>query len=200
VDDERALLQRLRAGDEDAFMHLVARHDASMRRVARSFVRTPAIADDVVQEAWLGVIGGLPSFEGRSSLRTWIYRILVNRARSRAVREARDVPFSTLEGDRPAVDAAAFGPDGHWASTPAQLDLDPETRLLRAELRDALLGAVGGLPDAQRVVITLRDIAGLEAEEVCELLGLSDGNQRVLLHRARARVRTALAPVVEVVA
>jgi RNA polymerase sigma-70 factor (ECF subfamily) len=199
VDDERALLQRLRAGDEEAFVTLVGRHDASMRRVARSFVRTQALADDVVQETWLGVVGGLHAFEGRSSLRTWIYRILVNRARTRAVREARDLPFSTMEGDdRPAVDAAAFGGDGHWASTPARLDLDPESHLLRAELREALLGVVDELPEAQRAVITLRDIVGLGAEEVCELLGLTDGNQRVLLHRARARVRAALAPVVEV--
>ena len=199
MDDERLLLQKLRSGDEDAFMSLVARHDASLRRIARSFVRTPAVADDVVQETWLGVVDGIASFEGRSSLRTWMFRILVNRARSRAVREARDVPFSAMAiDDRPAVDPAAFAVDGHWVSSPARLDLDPETHLLRSELRERLLGLIDSLPDAQRAVITLRDIAGLSAEETCELLELSDGNQRVLLHRARARVRAELAPIVEV--
>jgi RNA polymerase sigma-70 factor (ECF subfamily) len=199
VDDERALLQRLRAGDEDAFMTLVACHDASLRRVARSFVRTSSMADDVVQETWLGVVGGLAAFEGRSSLRTWIFRILVNRARTRAEREARDLPFSamSLEG-HPAVDPAAFGADGHWTSSPARLDLEPETQLLRSELRDCLLGVVDALPAPQRAVLTLRDIAGLSAEETCELLELSDANQRVILHRARARLRTELAPILEV--
>ena len=180
-------------------MSLVARYDASLRRVARSFVRTPTVADDVVQETWLGILDGLESFEGRSSLRTWMFRILVNRARSRGVREARDVPFSALSpDDKPAVDPAAFGADGHWVSSPARLDLEPETELLRSELRERLLGIVDRLPAAQRAVITLRDIAGLSPEETCELLELSDGNERVLLHRARTRVRTELAPLVEV--
>jgi RNA polymerase sigma-70 factor (ECF subfamily) len=200
VDDDAALLERLRAGDEAAFDELVARHDGALRRVARTYVRTDAAAADVVQETWLGVIRGLASFEGRSSLRTWIFRILVNRARTRALREARDLPFSSLEtDDEPEVEPSAFSRDGHWASAPPRLDAEPETNLLSAELRAHLLEAVDGLVPAQRAVITLRDLVGLGADEVCELLDLSEGNQRVLLHRARSRVRTALLPLVEVV-
>jgi RNA polymerase sigma-70 factor, ECF subfamily len=200
VDGEQALVARLRAGDERAFEALVARHDAAMRRLARTFVRTDAAVDDVVQETWLGVIRGLGAFEGRSSLKTWIFRILANQARTRAVRDARNVPFSALaDDDRPTVDPAAFSADGRWRSAPARLDGDPETGLLSAELRARLLAAVDMLPADQRAVITLRDLVGLPAAEVCELLDVSDGNQRVLLHRARARVRTALLPLVEVV-
>jgi RNA polymerase sigma-70 factor, ECF subfamily len=199
VEDERALLERLRGGDEQAFEALVTRHNGPLRRLARTFVRTDAAADEVVQETWLGVVRGLDAFEGRSSLATWIYRILVNIARTRAVRDARNVPFSALESDdRPAVDPAAFAADGRWTSAPARLDTEPETGLLTRELRAQLLRAVDGLPANQRAVITLRDLAGLSAPEVCDLLELSDANQRVLLHRARASVRTALLPLVEV--
>jgi RNA polymerase sigma-70 factor, ECF subfamily len=198
VEDERALLRRLRAGDEEAFDALVARHDAALRRVARTFVRTPSAADDVVQETWLGVVHGLDGFEGRSSLRTWIFSILANRARTRAARDARSVPFSAIEDeDRPAVEPAAFSADGRWTSAPPRLDFDPETQLLSAELRERLLGVVEELPPAQRTVITLRDLLGIPAEDVCVLLELSEGNQRVLLHRARSRVRTALRPITE---
>ena len=199
MDDDRALLERLRAGDEAAFRELVARHDGALRRVARTFVRTPSAADDVVQETWLGVIRGLSAFEGRSSLRTWIFRILVNRARTRGVRDARSVPFSALEVDDGAsVEPAAFGADGRWRSAPPRLECDPETNLLSTELREHLLQAIDELAPAQRAVITLRDLVGASAEEVCELLELSEGNQRVLLHRARSRVRAALVPLVEV--
>jgi RNA polymerase sigma-70 factor (ECF subfamily) len=199
VDEDHVLLERLRAGDEAAFETLVERHDGALRRVARTFVRTPSAADDVVQETWLGVIHGLSAFEGRSSLRTWIFRILVNRARTRAVRDARSVPFSALEHDNaPAVEPAAFGADGRWTSAPPRLECDPEGSLLSGELREHLLLAVDELPPAQRAVITLRDLVGVSSEEVCELLELSDGNQRVLLHRARTRVRAALVPLVEV--
>jgi RNA polymerase sigma-70 factor, ECF subfamily len=198
VDDDRVLLERLRAGDEAAFRTLVDRHDRALRRVARTFVRTSSAADEVVQETWLAVVRGLDDFEGRSSLRTWIFSILVNRARTYAVRDARSVPFSALESDDgPTVEPAAFGADGRWSSAPPRLDGDPETGLLAAELREHLLQAVDTLPPAQRAVITLRDLVGVSPEEVCELLELSDGNQRVLLHRARARVRTALTPLVE---
>jgi RNA polymerase sigma-70 factor (ECF subfamily) len=199
LDDDRALRERLRAGDEHAFEALVARHDGALRRVARTFVRTDSAAEEVVQEAWLGVMRGLGTFEGRSSLRTWIFRILVNKARTRAARDARSLPFSALErDDRPAVEPAAFAADGRWVSAPARLDDDPETGLLSAELRRHLRRAVDALPPQQRAVITLRDLVGLSAREVCDLLELSDANQRVLLHRARARVRTALLPLVEV--
>lgn len=199
MEDERALLERLRAGDEQAFEALVNRHDGALRRVARTLVRTESTADDVVQETWLGVVRGLGSFEGRSSLRTWIFRILVNTARTRAAREARNLPFSALEAEEhPAVEPTAFGTDGRWISAPARLEADPETGLLSGELRQHLLRAVDGLSPDQRAVITLRDLVGFSAPEVCELLDLSDGNQRVLLHRARARVRAALLPLMEV--
>jgi RNA polymerase sigma-70 factor (ECF subfamily) len=198
VEDDTVLLDRLRAGDEKAFDELVASHDAALRRVARTYVRTDAAAADVVQETWLGVIRGLDGFAGRSSLRTWIFRILVNRARTRAVRDARDLPFSSLEeADRPAVEPSAFAAAGQWASAPPRLDSEPETNLLSAELRRHLLEAVDGLVPSQRAVITLRDLVGLDAEEVCDLLELSEVNQRVLLHRARSRVRNALVPLVE---
>jgi RNA polymerase sigma-70 factor (ECF subfamily) len=199
VEDDTALLSRLRAGDETAFEALVAQHDGALRRVARTFVRTDSAADDVVQETWLGVVRGLDQFEGRSTLRTWIFRILVNQARTRAVRDARSIPFSALEQDEgPAVEPAAFGADGRWTSAPPRLEGDPETGLLTAELREHLLAAVDALSRDQRAVITLRDLVGLPAPEVCELLDISDANQRVLLHRARARVRTALLPIVGV--
>jgi RNA polymerase sigma-70 factor (ECF subfamily) len=199
VESDAALLERLRAGDESAFETLLSRHDAAMRRVARTFVRTDSAADEVVQDAWLGVLRGLDGFEGRSSLRTWIFRILVNRARTRAVRDARTLPFSALEDDdTPAVEPAAFAADGRWTSAPARLDADPESGLLSAELREHVLDAVNALSDNQRAVITLRDLVGLPADEVSELLEITPGNQRVLLHRARARVRNALVPLVEV--
>ena len=198
MHDDEAILARLRAGDEAAFDALVAQHDASLRRVARTFVPTQSLADEVVQETWLAVIRGLDDFEGRSSLRTWIFRILTNRARSRAKREARSLPISAIEPDVPTVDPAAFGSDGRWRSAPARLELEPETHLLSAELRGRLLDAVDELPANMRAVITLRDIVGAEPEEVCDLLGITDGNQRVILHRARARVRAALVPLMEV--
>jgi RNA polymerase sigma-70 factor, ECF subfamily len=199
VEEDHAFIERLRAGDEVAFDALVARHDAALHRVARTFVRTDAAADDVVQETWLGVVRGLNEFKERSSLRTWIFSILVKRAKTRATKEARNLPFSALEqDDRPAVEPAAFGADGRWASAPRRLESDPETGLLSRELRTQLLSAVERLSPDQRAVITLRDLVGLPAAEVCELLELSDANQRVLLHRARARVRVALTPFVEV--
>ena len=191
----------MRAGDERAFEALVARYDGGLRRVARTFVRTPSAVDDVVQETWLGVLRSLDTFEGRSSLRTWMFSILLNQARTRARRDARSLPFSALETeDHPTVDPSAFGADGRWASAPARLDGDPETGLLSGELRAELLRAVEGLSEEQRAVITLRDLVGCSAPEVCELLDISDGNQRVLLHRARTRVRHALAPLMEMTA
>jgi RNA polymerase sigma-70 factor, ECF subfamily len=197
VEWDAGLLERLRAGDDAAFEVLVAKHDGALRRVARSFVRTPAAADDVVQETWLAVIRGLDRFEGRSSLSTWIFRILINRARSHATRDARQIPFSALgDDDRHAVDPDAFGSDGHWRSAPRRLALDPADVLVNRELRDRLLGALDSLPAAQRAVITLRDIAGFDSASVSELLEISAGNQRVILHRARARVRDALVALV----
>jgi RNA polymerase sigma-70 factor, ECF subfamily len=199
VEDDGVLLERMRAGDGRAFESLVTAHDGSLRRVARSFVQTAAAADEVVQETWLGVVRGLAGFEGRSSLRTWIFRILANTARTRAAQDARTLPFSSLEGDdRPAVEPSLFGSDGGWVAAPARLEGDPEGALLASELRERLMAVIDELPHAQRAVITLRDVVGMPADEVCEVLDIEDGNQRVLLHRARTQVRTDLKPLLEV--
>lgn len=191
--EDHALVSRLRAGDEAAFGDLVDRYHAPLRRLALSFVKTPSAADDVVQETWEGVIKGIDRFEERSSLKTWIFRILVNRARTRGVKDSRMLPFSSLgdEDVAPAVEPSNFGPDGAWRSPPDGLD-----RLLASEFREQLTEAVDALPARQRAVITLRDIVGLPAGEVASLLEISDGNQRLLLHRARTRVRAALADYV----
>jgi RNA polymerase sigma-70 factor (ECF subfamily) len=195
------MLARLRAGDEMAFRELVGCHDRAMRRIALSYVRTPSVADEVVQETWLAVIQGLDRFEGRSSLKTWMYRILVNRAQSRGVREQRTTPFSSLPGvedeDGRTVDPDRFLPAGHaaagyWSVTPSRFFELPEDRMLAAETSALVAAAIGKLADRQRQVITLRDIEGWDADEVCESLGVSAANQRVLLHRARAAVRAAL--------
>ena len=193
------LVGRLRAGDEAAFASLVDRYDGALRRLALTFVKTPGAAEDVVQETWEGVIKGIDRFESRSSLKTWIFRILVNRARTRGVKDSRMLPFSSLGPDDvgPAVPPSSFDSGGMWRSRPAELAVEPESRLLAGELRSRLLEAVDALPARQRAVITLRDIVGLPAEEVASLLEVSDGNQRLLLHRARARVRSQLASYVE---
>ena len=197
--DETALIARLRAGDEAAFNTLVADLYPSMLAVARGYVRSRAVAEEVVQESWLGVLKGLDRFEGRSSLRTWVLKIVANVARTRAVREARSVPLSTfeVEGGEPAVDPSRFrGPDqgfpGHWLSPPTDWRRLPEERLTSLETLAVVQEAIEQLPEAQRVVITMRDVAGVDSDEVCDALGISAGNQRVLLHRARARVREAL--------
>jgi RNA polymerase sigma-70 factor, ECF subfamily len=199
--EEEQLLARLRAGDERAFMELVDAHGALMLAVAQGYVRTRAIAEEVVQDTWISVLAGLDRFEGRSSLKTWIMRILVNRAKTRGAREARFVPFSCvteLDDGRPAVEAERFLPaehprwPGHWAVSPQSWAAVPEERLLARETMDVIRDAIGELPPRQRDVLQLRDIAGWEQDEVCAALGLSDGNQRVLLHRARSRVRAAL--------
>ena len=195
------MLARLRAGDEMAFRELVKCHDRAMKRIARSYVRTPSVADEVVQETWLAVIQGLGRFEGRSSLKTWMYRILVNRAQSRGVREQRTTPFSSVavndDESGPTVDPDRFLPAGHaaagyWSLTPSRFFELPEDRLLAEETSALVAAAIEQLPDRQRRVITLRDIEGWDADEVCESLGLSAANQRVLLHRARAAVRAQL--------
>jgi RNA polymerase sigma-70 factor, ECF subfamily len=200
ASEEADLVARLRGGDERAFETLVDRHYATMLAVARGYVRTRAIAEEVVQEAWLGVLNGIDRFEGRSSLRTWIMRIVVNIAISRGEREARSVPFSALaseEDDDPAVDAERFRPEGdgfpgHWRAYPGNWASLPDDALLGRETLAVVKSAIDELPDAQRVVITMRDVAGCSPEEVCDTLDVSDGNQRVLLHRARSHVRSAL--------
>jgi RNA polymerase sigma-70 factor (ECF subfamily) len=192
-DPDAPLLERLRAGDDAAFMELVERHHGALVRLAQSFVSSRAVAEEVAQETWLGVLRGIDRFEGRSSLKTWIFRILVNRAKTRGEREARSVPFSSLERPgEPSVDPDRFVEAGAWASPPRRWDGEPEERLLAGEARAAIDAAIASLPPAQRQVITLRDVEGLDADEVAELLDLTAGNQRVLLHRARAKVRQAL--------
>jgi RNA polymerase sigma-70 factor (ECF subfamily) len=181
--NDSELVAALRRGDESAFMHLVAEHTPGMRRFALTFVRTGAVADEVVQEAWLGVLRGIDRFEARASLKTWIYRIVANVARTRGVREARSIPFT----DEPSVDPDRFAGDGHWASP-----IEPWHDVLAAELRRLIEDAIAELPDQQRLVIQLRDIEGWSSEEVCNVLELSETNQRVLLHRARTKVRLAV--------
>ncbi|HWT25014.1 MAG TPA: RNA polymerase sigma factor [Solirubrobacteraceae bacterium] len=197
--EELELLGLLRAGDERAFEELVTEYYGTMIAVALTYVRTRAVAEEVVQEAWLGVLKGLDRFEGRSSLKTWVLRILVNIAKTRGTREARSVPFASLapEGDEPAVDPERFrGPGdgfpGHWRSYPANWHALPEDVVHGQETLRVALRAIERLPPAQRTVIVMRDIQGCEPEEVCEVLEVSEGNQRVLLHRARSRVRQAL--------
>ena len=171
-----------------------------MLRVAMMFVSSRAVAEEVVQEAWLGVFKGLDRFEGRSSLKTWIFRILTNTAKTRGEREGRTVPFSSLGGDaddEAPVDADRFLGNGHrwaghWSSSPRNPRDVPEERLLADEARGRIAAAIGTLPENQRTVITLRDIDGFDADEACDILGISEVNQRVLLHRARAKVRAAL--------
>jgi RNA polymerase sigma-70 factor (ECF subfamily) len=198
---ERELCAALCRGEEAAFATLVDLHHASLRRLANSIVRNQAVADEVVQETWLLVIRSVSGFEGRSSLKTWIHRILVNCAYTRAEREGRTVPLSALAsaGDHePAVDPDRFLDaqherwPGHWASPPARWNEIPEARLLGRETLDHISSAIEELPPAQQQVIVLRDVSGWPADEVCELLGISEGNQRVLLHRARSKVRAAL--------
>jgi RNA polymerase sigma-70 factor, ECF subfamily len=202
-DRDAALLAALRAGDESAFVTLVTRYHASLRRVARAYVSTDAVAEEVVQETWLAVIDGLDRFEQRSTLKTWLFHILTNRAKTRGVRERRSVPFASLRpaDDEPAVAPERFQGDGdkwpgHWAAPPRPWE-DPERRLAALEARERLREAIGALPTVQQAVLTLRDVEGLESEEVCALLDLSPGNQRVILHRARARVRDALEAYME---
>jgi RNA polymerase sigma-70 factor (ECF subfamily) len=194
-----ALIEALRRGDERAFASLVERYQASLLRLAMMYVATKEQAEDVVAETWLGVLNGIDRFEGRSSLKTWIFRILTNIAKTRGQREGRTVPFSALERPEtvpePAVDPSRFLPadherwPGHWASKPEPW---PEERLLAGETRAVVERAIDQLPPAQRAVISLRDIEGWSAEEARNALGVSETNQRVLLHRARSKVRQAL--------
>ncbi len=176
------------------------RYHGSLKRFARGFCASDAVAEEIVQETWLGALQGLDSFAERSSLKGWLFGIVKNQARTRAARERRTVPFSSLAPDEeaatPAVDRARFqGGDGtwpnHWSAPPRAWE-DPQRRLASLEAREYLRRAIAALPERQRAVVVLRDVEGFDSEEVCELLELSEGNQRVLLHRARAGVRSAL--------
>jgi RNA polymerase sigma-70 factor (ECF subfamily) len=196
------VIARLKAGDEAAFNELISAYGPALLRVALAHVRTRSVAEEVVQETWLGVLRGLDRFEGRSSLKTWIFKILTNIAITRGVRESRTIPFSGLaerEASDPEepVDATRFLPADHdrwphhWALGPTRWET-PEEGLLSGETRDCILRAIETLPPAQRTVITLRDIEGWPSAEVCDALDVSEGNQRVLLHRARSKVRAAV--------
>lgn len=202
IDDERLLIEALHAGDEAAFVELVERYSPSLLRVAMVYVRNRAVAEECVQETWLGVLRGLDRFEGRSLVKTWIFRILTNIAKTRAAREGRTVPFSSFasgeDDDGPSVqperfrDASDPSWPGHWVSPPGSWSDMPEGRLLAKETQDVIAGAIASLPPLQAQVISLRDVEGWSSEEVCALLDLTEVNQRVLLHRARSKVRAAL--------
>ena len=197
---EADLVALLRAGDETAIAQLVDQWSPFMLRVARSFVDSPQSAEDVVQDAWLGMLSGLAKFEGRSSLRTWMFSIVVNRARTRGAREARTLPQPPLAArDESAADDWFAGPGGEPARTWSSIDVAsrwdtaPESVVLSREILLELDRAVSELPPRQRQVVTMRDVCGISSEEVCAALDISPANQRVLLHRARAILRAALA-------
>jgi RNA polymerase sigma-70 factor (ECF subfamily) len=201
--EDMRLVAALRNRDEVAFSELVDSLHSALLRLAVIYVPSRAVAEEVVQETWLGVLQGVDRFEGRSSLKTWIYRILINRARTRSERESRSIPFSQFfdpEADpaEPSVDPERFLPadhaqwPGHWAVPPESWGEDPEKLLLSNEIQEYLRKVIAEMPPNQREVITLRDIEQWDSDEVCNALGISETNQRVLLHRARSRVRRAL--------
>jgi len=199
--DERTFKRALEDRDERAFVELVNRYQGPLTRLALVYCGSRALAEEVVQDTWLGVLRGIERFEGRASFKTWLFRILVNRARTHAEREGRLIPFSSLEGEggaEPSVSADRFlGPDppewpGHWSAPPRSWGDSPERELLSKETLELVEGAISALAPAQREVITLRDVEGWESADVCNVLGITETNQRVLLHRARAKVRAAL--------
>lgn len=200
LPDDATLLAALRRGEEAAFVALVEHYHGPLVRLARLYVGDTTTAEEVVQETWLGALRGLDRFEGRSSLKTWLSHILTNRAKTRATRDGRTRPFSTLletESDETAVDPDRFHPlghpdAGHWVSVPPSWRELPEDRLLAGETRERLRAAIEALPPLQRAVLTMRDVDGWSAMEVCNALAITETNQRVLLHRARARVRRTL--------
>lgn len=197
-----ALVERLRARDERAFSDLIDRYHGKLLRLALVFVSSRAVAEEVVQETWVGVLDGLARFEGRSTVETWIFHILTNRAKTRGFREHRTVPFSALsnpeEDHEAAVDAARFQPNGMWGIPPRRWEDDtPENLFMIQEAFQRLEGAIAELPANQRAVVTLRDVDGLDSDAVCNVLGISETNQRVLLHRARSKLRAALEEYVE---
>jgi len=188
-DEDAELVARLRAGDEQAFVALVTRHHAAMLRLAGSFVSSTAVAEEVVQDTWVGVLRGIDGFAERSSFRTWLLRILVNRAKSTGVRERRSVAV----GDAgPVVDGSRFDASGAWMSPPQHWIEDSDDRMHAQALAGHIKKTLGELPARQREVVVLRDVDGLSSDEVCQVLEISDANQRVLLHRGRSHLRQAL--------
>jgi RNA polymerase sigma-70 factor (ECF subfamily) len=188
-ESESRLVSRLRAGDEQVFAELVARWHPAMVRLAMTRVRTRAVAEEVVQDAWLGMLRGLETFEGRSSLRTWLFRIVINRAISAGVRERVHVPVGDVELERRD---GRFSQDGWWATPPVHWSDEVLDRVTAPALAERVRREIEKLPAGQRAVVTLRDVDGLSSTEVCEVLDITEGNQRVLLHRARTRIRAAL--------
>jgi RNA polymerase sigma-70 factor, ECF subfamily len=202
VSDERLLIQRLRAREERAFVELIERYYGYLLPLADFYVSNRAVAEEVVQEAWLAVLKGIDRFEERSSFKTWISRIVMNLARTRGVRESRMIPFSDFADNEAGSPDSAVDPDrfrdamddypDHWSVGPRPWSSNPEAELLTSETMGVLDGAVKLLPEAQRLVLTMRDVNGWTPEEVCNALGISETNQRVLLHRARSKVRGIL--------
>jgi RNA polymerase sigma-70 factor, ECF subfamily len=188
VDTDVELLTRLRNGDEEAFVMLVARYQQPMLRLARSMVSTQAVAEEAVQDAWMGVVRGIERFEGRSSFKTWLFRILANRARSAGSAEQQTTPIESLH----AVDPLRFDAQGQWADPLDRWTEESEDRLEAATWVPILKSGLDDLPPRQREVVVLRDIEGLSGDEVCAVLGISGGNQRILLHRGRTRLREIL--------
>ncbi len=187
ADADAALLDSLRAGDEQAFASLVSRYQPRLLRFAESMVPSRAVAEEVVQDTWLGVVRGIDRFEGRSTVKTWLFRILTNRARSAGAREIRTLPL----GDDDVLEGR-FGASGAWSQPPEPWSDAVDARVLADKLAGRVRACLPQLPEAQRQVLLLRDIEGIDAADVCDLLGVSAGNQRVLLHRARARLRALL--------
>ena len=197
MTSDHDLIAALRAGEENAFVEVVDCYLPSMQRVALMFVSSPAVADEVIQETWIGVLRGLEKFEARSSLKTWIFTILTNRAKTHAQREGKYITFDAEAVDEPAVDPERFRPagapyEGHWWTLPTGWDDLPEQRLLSGETQFVIQLAIDSLPHGQREVIILRDVEGWSSEAVCNDLDITETNQRVLLHRARSKVRQAL--------
>ena len=190
--EDAELVARLRAGEEDAFRFVVERYHSSLLRLARTMVPTRAVAEEVVQDTWLGLVQGIGRFEGRSSLRTWLFHVLINRARSTAARERRPTTGITAG---PSVDPGRFDANGEWTDSPVPWPEDVDDRLVATELAEKIRPRIDELPDMQRRVVLLRDVEGLSATEVCDLLGITEGNQRVLLHRGRSRLRGDAGPV-----
>jgi RNA polymerase sigma-70 factor, ECF subfamily len=200
-DSDAELIDRLRMGDEAAFAWLIDTYSAPLLRLAVTFVQDAAVAEEVVQETWLAVVTGIGRFEGRSSVKTWLFKILTNQAKTRALRERRTIPFSAFEideGNEPAVDAARFLPashpqwPNHWATPPQPWSMGPEGTALDRETLAIVQRGLDDLPRAQRLVVALRDVHGWPSADVCAALDLSEANQRVLLHRGRSRLRAAL--------
>jgi len=196
VTDDGELVARLRNGDEAAFVELIDRYNGSLLRFARTMVPNDAVAEEAVQDTWLGVVRGVAGFEGRSSLKTWLFRIVANRARTAGVRERKAGTPLGFDSSTPSVAAGRFDEGGAWSDPPGAWATEVEQvddRMEAERLRPVVGGYLDDLPEGQRQVVTLRDVEGLAPDTVCELLGITDANQRVLLHRGRTRLRSALA-------